>query len=156
MQINLSVRTEDLQKAHAISEKIEARIHREVPHVERVTIHYEPHRPARLRIAVPLEDSRQEMSESFGTAPYFALLAVHTADRRVEKQDVLTNPHQQVDKARGILVAKWLVNQKIDEILVADDITQKGPGYVFSDAAVKIRVVPAISLEQVVEMLKEE
>ena len=152
IQIDVAMRTDDLQKAHAISERIEARIHKDVPHVERVRIHYEPHQPTHRRIAVPLADSKQEMSEDFGKAPYFAMFLVHTADRSIETEDILPNPHQHVDKARGILVAKWLVNEKADEILVADDITQKGPGYVFSDAAVKIRVVPAVSLNEAREM----
>jgi cation diffusion facilitator family transporter len=155
IQIDVSMRTHDLQKAHTISERIEARIRKEISHVERVNIHYEPHRATHRRIAVPLAESKQEMSENFGRAPYFAIFLVRVIDGAVEGQDILANPHQHVDKARGILVGKWLVNQKIDEILVADDITEKGPGYVFSDAAIRIRVVPAMSLKEAMQMLRE-
>jgi hypothetical protein len=43
-------------------------------------------------------------------------------------------------------VAEWLVEKNVDEVAITEDIKHKGPGYVFSDAGVKVHVVSAKNL----------
>ena len=58
VQANLIVRVDDLKRAHQASERIESRIKRELPQVDRVQIHYEPIEQNIRRYATPLEDVR--------------------------------------------------------------------------------------------------
>ncbi len=95
------LRTGDLKKAHAISQHIEADIRKQMPLVDRVVIHYEPQVREHLRIAVPLADSMEQVSAHFGEAPYFAVVLLRLADGNIERQEVLTNPHTKVPKAKG-------------------------------------------------------
>ena len=49
------------------------------------------------------------------------------------------NPHQDVEKAKGIQVAEWLIAQKMDVVLLRESLQGKGPVYVFGDAGVEIQ-----------------
>ena len=102
--------------------------------------HYEPQVPKDLLFAVPLADMTGKISAHFGEAPYFALVRLRLAGGEIERQEVIANPHTAVTKAKGIRVAEWLVNQKVDVLAVKEDLHKKGPAYVFADAGVEVRV----------------
>jgi len=148
LEADVALRVDDLEKAHAVSHRIEEAIRAQVPHVERVRIHYEPKVRTHLRYAVPLADPAGTVSQHFGEAPFFALATVRTADGQVERQEVLTNPHTAVDKAKGIRVGEWLVGLKTDIVLLREDVHGKGPAYVFADAGVETQLTGATTLAQ--------
>lgn len=148
LEADVVLRVDDLEKAHNISRRIEEAIRAHVPHVERVRIHYEPRVRSRLRYAVPLVDPEGAVSPHFGEAPYFGLVTVRTADGQVERQEVLLNPHTNVEKAKGIRVGEWLVGLKADVVLLQEDVHGKGPAYVFADAGVETRLTDATTLAQ--------
>jgi len=153
----VALRVDDLDKAHAASRRIEEAIRAQVPHVERVRIHYEPRIRTHLRYAVPLADTGGTISPHFGEAPYFALVTVRTSHGQhqasgtpdVERQEVLPNPHANVEKAKGIRVGEWLVGLKADVVLLREDVQGKGPAYVFADAGVETRLTEASNLAEV-------
>ena len=70
---------------------------------------------------------------------YFALVTVGLADAQIEHQEMLSNPHQAVEKAKGIRVAEWLVGFRTDVVLLREDVQGKGPAYIFADAGVETR-----------------
>ena len=72
----------------------------------------------------------------------------HVADGQVERQEVLANPHQAVEKAKGIRVGEWLVGLKTDVVLLREDVQGKGPAYVFADAGVETRLTQAATLAE--------
>jgi cation diffusion facilitator family transporter len=149
LEADVALRVDDLEKAHAVSHRIEQAIRAQVPHVERVRIHYEPQVRSHLRYAVPLADPAGTVSQHFGEAPYFALVTVRTADGQVERQEVLANPHTHVEKAKGIRVGEWLMGLKADVVLLREDVHGKGPAYVFADAGVETRLTEANTLAEV-------
>jgi predicted Fe-Mo cluster-binding NifX family protein len=156
LEADVALRVDDLEKAHNVSRRIEKAIRAQVPHVERVRIHYEPRVRSHLRYAVPLADPGGAISSHFGEAPYFALVTVRTADGQVERQEVLPNPHTNVEKAKGIRVGEWLVNLKADVVLLQEDVHGKGPAYVFADAGVQTRLTEATTLRQAIAEQTEE
>jgi len=119
--------------------------------VERVLIHAEPMERTHLRHAVPLADPGGTLSEHFGEAPYFALVRVRLADRAIEEQQVVANPYKDLEKAKGIQVAEWLVNQKVDVVLMKESLRGKGPVYVFGDAGVEMQETEATTLAEALE-----
>jgi len=144
------LRVHDLDKAEAATRRVEAEIRRRVPHVERVLIHAEPMKRTHLRYAVPLVDPGGTLSEHFGEAPYFALIVVRLADGQVEEQQMLANPYQEEERAKGIRVAEWLVAQKVDVVLIKQSLQGKGPVYVFGDAGVEMREIDVGTLEEAI------
>jgi cation diffusion facilitator family transporter len=164
LEADLALRVDDLERAHAVSQRLERAIREQVPHVERVLIHYEPQVRTHLRYAVPLADAGGAVSEHFGESPYFALVTVRLADtqdlgelgRAIQHQEMLANPHQAVEKAKGIRVAEWLVGFKVDVVLLREDVQGKGPAYVFADAGVETRLTETATLaEAIAEQIEE-
>jgi len=149
LQADLVLRTEDLNKAHDISNAIEAKIHDQVPHVGRVMIHYEPMSARYRRLAVPLADTGRTVSEHFGQAPYFAIFTLDRQERRVLEKKLEKNPYTEMDQGKGIRVAEWLISLGVDELIVNSDIKHKGPGYVFANAGVHHQVVGTDDLYQI-------
>ena len=85
LEADVALRVDDLEKAHAVSQRLEKAIREQVPHVERVLIHYEPQVRTHLRYAVPLADAGGTVSEHFGESPYFALVTVRLADAALDR-----------------------------------------------------------------------
>ncbi len=151
VEAEVTLRVRDLEKAKAAIRHIEMQIRQAVPYVERVLIHAEPMERTHLRYAVPLADTDGTFSEHFGEAPYFALVTVRLADGAIEEQQVVSNPHKDLEKAKGIQVAEWLVNQKVDVVLVKESLRGKGPVYVFGDAGVEMQETEATTLSEALE-----
>jgi len=148
IEADVALRVDDLEKAHLVSQRIEKAIRDQVPHVERVLLHYEPQQRTHVCYAVPLVDPDGRVSEHFGEAPYFGLVTVRLADGQIERQELLANPHLGVEKAKGIRVGEWLVGLKIDEVLLREDVRGRGPAYVLADAGVGTRIIRAKTLSE--------
>ncbi|MEA3415011.1 MAG: cation diffusion facilitator family transporter [Thermodesulfobacteriota bacterium] len=156
LETEVVLRTGDLKKAHEVSQHIEADIRKQMSLVDRVVIHYEPQVHEHLRIAVPLADSMEQVSAHFGEAPYFAVVLLRLADGNIERQEVVTNPHTKVPKAKGIRVAEWLVEHKVDVVAVKEDLHKKGPAYVFADAGIELQVSTAGRLSEVIDFFRKQ
>jgi cation diffusion facilitator family transporter len=155
VEAEVVLRVRELERAEAATQRIEEHIRQAVPHVERVLIHAEPMKRTHLRYAVPLSDTAGTLSEHFGEAPNFALVTVRLADDAVEEQQIVANPHQTLEKAKGIRVAEWLVSEKVDVVLLKESLRGKGPVYVFGDAGVEMREAEATTLEKALSKLGE-
>jgi len=139
VESSVVLRTVDLEVSEAAVQRIEQRVHKMVPNVDRVLIHPKPMRREHLRYAVPLQDVNGVVSEHLGEAPYFGLARLRGADGHIEQQEIVANPHTEVERAKGLRVAEWLVHLKVDVVLLRDDLTGKGPSYVFAGAGVEVR-----------------
>lgn len=155
LEMVLAVRAENLEKAHGVSIRIEQRIRAEVPRVDRVVIHCEPQIRTCLHVAVPLADMEGTLSAHFGEAPFFARLLIRIEGAELEQQQIAANPFAHLEKTRGIMVAEWLVGQKVDLVIQKEPLG-KGPEYVFRDAGVEVEVWDATSLADVTSRLRSE
>jgi len=156
VEAEVTLRVRDLEKAEAITRHIEMQIRQAMPYVERVLIHAEPMERTHLRYAVPLADPDGTISEHLGEAPYFALITVRLTDGAIEKQQVVANPHKDMERAKGIQVAEWLVDQKVEVVLMKESLRGKGPVYVFGDAGVEMQETEATTLAEALEEEREE
>ncbi len=149
------LRVHDLAKAETVIQRIKAQIQEAVPFVERVLIHAEPQERTHLRYAAPLADHAGSLSEHFGEAPYFALGRMRLSDGHVDEERIVDTPGAEMEKARGIYVAEWLVDQKVDVVLLKQEMRGKGPVYVFGDANVEMREVETDNLAKALARLYE-
>lgn len=152
IQASITLRTSDLKKAHDISRRIEDEIHDRVPHVGRIMIHYEPGSSRYFRIAVPMENTDKFISSHFGEAPYFVIFTLDRKQRQILEKTFERNPYQKQAHGKGIQVAEWLISHHhIDELIVNSDIKHKGPGYVFANAGITVRVIETEDLNTVID-----
>ncbi len=134
----VAVRTDDLEKAHAAADRLEASVRDELPGVDHMTLHLEPQRTDVLTVCLPLAADPERLSDEFGSASRFAFVKLKTADGTIVDKAVRDNPHQHDDRQKGIVTAEWLVGFAVDVLLVTHEV-KKGPAYVFRDAAVEVR-----------------
>jgi cation diffusion facilitator family transporter len=153
VEATVTFRVSDLTKAHQISQRIEDKIKETRCCVDRVLIHYEPEAKTQLRYAVPLSDSRGEISQHFGESPYFALVDVDTRTNKVIRQEVMENPHLTLKKGKGIKVAQFLLGQKPGIVVTRENLTGKGPGYAFADAGVETRKTKIRDVDELLNQL---
>ena len=143
----VTVRTQDLESAHQVSRHLETRIREQIPHIEKITILYEPRKREIIRVALPLADENGRISGHFGEAPWFAVVHVRRSSQAVRKTDILKNPHTATDTAKGIRVAEWLVNAGVDHVGMKEDISRKGPGYVLANGGIQAHLITGDHLD---------
>ncbi len=151
VEAEIILRLHDLDKAETATQRMEAQVRQAVPYIERVLIHAAPLERTHLRYAAPLVDPSGALSEHFGEAPYFALVTIRLADNEIEAQQVLRNPHQEEEKAKGIRVAEWLVGQKADVVLLRKALSGRGPVYVFGEAGIEMVSTEATALSEALD-----
>jgi cation diffusion facilitator family transporter len=149
LEAEVSLRTADLEKAHAVSERIKANIREQVSRVDRVLIHYEPRKKETMVVAIPLELNRESVSEHFGEAPLFYLAILREAGAQIIEERFIPNPFLGEKKAKGIKVSKWLLQQGMDRLYTPKNLEGKGAGYVLSDAGVEVRVLQGGALSEI-------
>lgn len=156
LQATITLKTDNLERAHQISEDIQKKIRNHVKHVEKVVIHYVPREKSHVRIALPLEDRKDRICTHFGEAPYFAFVHIRREGKEIEKQEILENLHRSVKTAKGIRVAEWLVGQGVEHVGMKEDVSGKGPGYMLSSRGVKIHLISAEHLGQAISEIAAE
>lgn len=149
----VTLRISDLERAHSVSERIEDRIRKTVPNVDRVLIHYEPQSKTQLRYAVALTSTQGKISQHFGESHYFALVDVDFKEKKVQRQEIVANPHLDLTKGKGIKVAEFLLSYKPDVIVARENLSGKGPGYAFAEAGVETIQTEAKSLDEFLDQL---
>lgn len=153
IEADIVVRSHDLEQAHLISRRLETAIRQGIPRVERVLIHYEPEQKATLRLAMPLDESKQRVSPHFGDAPFFALIDLESTTGQVVSQRIVFNPYLGVDKQKGILVAEFLVGEDVDRVLTPEGLMGKGPSFVLSNANIEVLATDKETLDEVVSAI---
>ena len=147
VEADITLRTSNLERAHQISERIEREIAKTILNVDHTVLHYEPQHATKIRYAVPLANHEGAISDHFGEAPYFAIVDIDIPGRRVERTEVIANPHQHATKKKGILVANFLATFKPDIVASKEDLKGKGPWYVFAGAGTELAESSANDLE---------
>jgi predicted Fe-Mo cluster-binding NifX family protein len=139
-----------LREAHGIACDIEDTIRARVPFVERVTVRYEPEQKETVRYAVPLANSKGLLSEHFGSAPVIAIWDAGAADGSVRSVELLKNPAADREKGKGIGLAQFLIDRKVDVVYTKESFSGKGPDYVLSDADVTVKTTDADTLSALI------
>ena len=154
MEIETSLR--DLERAHLVSDKIEANIKSELKNVDKVIIHIEPVAKDFIRFAVPCtenEGMRSKVSWHFGEAEYFCIFDIKAVDNELMDMRFVRNPFVTLEKQKGLKAAELLVSHKIDKIVTKESIAKKSAFYVFDDAYVEFEVTDSDTLGELIEKL---
>ena len=156
IEADIVIKAKNLEKASAVSRKIEGEIRKHVSHVDHILIHYEPQKKETSTLAIPLNDDRKGLSEHFGEAPYFYLVAIRERDGALLSEAYHRNPFFEEEKGKGIRVSEWLLEKGIDTVYTPKGFKGKGPGYVFSDAGVDVIVTEERGLKEIMKNFPKE
>ena len=154
IEADIILKVHDLDRAHAVSRRIEGEIKKKVSNVDHILIHYEPQKRETRMCAIPLADDKRTVCDHFGDAPYFYLATLRESDGTILEERFLHNPFLQEEKGKGIKVSEWLVQQGANTVFNRRDFKGKGPSYVFSDAEVDVHITESESLEEAIQQMK--
>jgi predicted Fe-Mo cluster-binding NifX family protein len=149
IEADIVVKAKDLDKAHFVGQRIEAKIRDDVSHVDHILIHYEPQKKDTRTCAVPVMEDRETLSEHFGEAPYFYVATLREKDGVMLSESYHHNPFAGEEKGKGIKVSEWLIEKGVDTVYSPKGFKGKGPGYVFSDAGIDVVVTENRTLENI-------
>lgn len=149
IEAEIVVKVRDLHKAHEVSQRIEEEIKSKIEHVDQITIHYEPQEKNTVTFAVPVNEDKSHLAEHFGKAPFFYVMTINRNDGSVLEEGFFRNPVTHEKKGKGIRVSKWLLEKGIDKVFSPKVLTDKGPGYVLSNAGVDIIIAHQSNVEEI-------
>jgi cation diffusion facilitator family transporter len=154
VHIDIRLFVKKLKAAHELAHDIEGAIRKEVPFIERVSIHYEPVKKDYRRHAVPLANREGLISEHFGSAPFIGIWDIRVSGPVMLSQDVMENPFMNLEKGKGIKLAELLIDKEIDFLYTKEAFEGKGPQYVLSDAAIEVMKTDMKNLNDLIEFSK--
>lgn len=153
IEAGVVLRPTEAAAAHAAIARVERTVRRTLRHVERVLLHLEAASTASLRYAIPIEEDGA-VSAHFGRAPRFAVVTARRADGAIEEQRTLANPHAARGEGKGVSVAEWLAEMKIDLVLTREIPKGPGPAHVFGEAGIEVRATSAATLPEAIDMAR--
>jgi len=148
LDIRLSIRK--LEEAHHLADRVESAIRKEIPFVERVSIHYEPTKRECTKYAVPLTNREGKLSGHFGSAPFIGIWSKTNNNGDIISQQVLDNPSLQMEKGKGIKLAEVLAEKGVNVLYIRKPFEGKGPEYVFSNSEVEVRITDKETIKQLI------
>ena len=163
VEISLHMHTRLLREAHEIVSHLEEEIFDRWPEIDKILIHYEPQHKATWRIAVPLEHAPEQnpghsesLSDHFGEAPFFAILAKDTRTGEVRVEDYLDNPFRTLERQKGVRAAEFLAQHDVDEIVTRANLEGKGSGYALEALHVAHSATSAATLPELAAQIATE
>jgi cation diffusion facilitator family transporter len=154
LDIRLSIKK--LEEAHHLADLVENAIRKEVPFVERVSIHYEPAKREYTEYAVPLASREGEISGHFGSAPFIGTWNKKMNEDAILSQQILDNPFLETEKGKGIKLAEFLAEKGVNVLYVRKPFEGKGPKYVFSNYEVEVRITDRETMKQLIQDIKSD
>jgi predicted Fe-Mo cluster-binding NifX family protein len=130
-----------LERAHLISEAVEARIKEHFKNLELITVHVGLAHRKKTRIAIPIVEDKGLLSSvnlHFGNAPYFAFIDVEKD--QIVGSYVKTNEGAKLSHKKGIQAANLLVKENVDVALAG--AIGEGPFHVLGDNLIQMYLLP--------------
>jgi predicted Fe-Mo cluster-binding NifX family protein len=101
--------------AHGLEDEIQRRF----PRVLMVRVKTHPRQPQEIRRVTPVKGPEGLIETHFAKAPWFRLETIDRASQVIISQEYIQNPHCEEKTKKGLLVGRWLLNFKPDQVIVA-------------------------------------
>ena len=120
VDIDVVLHTPSHKTADLVADRLEEELLDEFPGLvlARIRPHYAP--GEFMKRIVPLESPEGERSQSFATAPWFLVETMTTEGRVVKKREFVENRYRNAEKKKGLLVGRFLLKLKPDEVVTED------------------------------------
>ncbi len=114
--IVLEVKEKDTESAHLMIDTIEQELHRQIPNLAITTIHYEPEKKTLKKVALLLDESRKNISETFGKTAWIEICETNSKGDVVNRQ-LVKNPVGAEQRGKAIKLAAWLIKEQVERIV---------------------------------------
>lgn len=109
----------DVKRAHEIADRIEEKVKKEIAQIDSLTVHIEPYKKKRVKVAIPVEERKgwdSKLIEHFGRANYFAFLILE--GKRIRKFEIKKNPFKTKKVRAGLATARGMLKEKVDIVIL--------------------------------------
>ncbi|MFU8652859.1 cation diffusion facilitator family transporter [Methanotorris formicicus] len=111
------------KEAHRISDDVVDKIRENIKNIDSITIHIDPIKMKKIRIAVPIESAdkdrfKSKINKKFAFSPYF--MFVDVSDGKITNSFIKENPAKNLEKKKGIETANFLIDNDVDVVIVKD------------------------------------
>ncbi len=152
IEAEVTVATNDLEKAHNIVHEVEAVVKREVPFIEKLVIHFEPEEKRAELYAVPVNG--EKVCDRFAECPEILLLKHGKGEfKTVEK---IKNPAKELKFGKCIELVEFLARKGVDCIAVNNLPLGKGVIYALSAYGIGMKLITEEDLGSFLKKLKED
>lgn len=110
--------------SHKMADQVADRLEEELLHnfpgliLVRIRPHYAPGQF--IRRVTPVERPEGQLSLHLSTAPWFLVETMVTETREVKRRQFVENRYRDATKRKGLLVGRWLLKLKPDEVVAED------------------------------------
>ena len=112
----------NVERAHEVADNIEEKIKKNLKEVESFTIHIEPFKSSKQKVAIPIKKDKgldSEVINHFGRAENFIFVSLE--GNKVKSYYIKKNPFKKKELRAGLSAARFVLNEKID-ILITDEM----------------------------------
>lgn len=135
--IVLQVKQKNMQQAHLLIDKIEDRLHKNIPNLANVTIHYEPEKKTSIKVAVLLGKDQQSIATSFNQTVWIKLMRYRETGEFLDKA-IIPNPVDPDQKGKSIRLAAWLIKEDVENVVFNPEDVRDDIKTLFSALGIKI------------------
>jgi cation diffusion facilitator family transporter len=121
VDLDVIIRSHSQDLADRIVHLLEEEIRRRFPRVVMASIKPHSRRSPHLQRLTPVKTPGGEMEAHFAKAPWFLRETIDRNSQEVVNQEYVRNPHVDAETKRGFLVGKWLLDFKLDQVVVAEE-----------------------------------
>lgn len=155
LEAEIQLHVSDLEKAHIITDQIEAEIREEVPYVERILLHAEPETSDTLQAVIPLQADQKSIAKA-GEAEWFAFYTIDKQSKNFRLERLEQNPYTHESSGRGIKIAQWLIKNQIHYVVSPEPLAHKGMLYALQAADIHVFVTSAEKDNEILDSLIKE
>ena len=152
IEAEVTVATNDLEKAHNIVHEVEAVVKREIPFVEKLIIHFEPEEKRAEIYAVPVNGNR--VCDRFAECP--EILILKQGEKGLETVEKIKNPAVNLRFGKCIELVEFLARRGVDCIAVNNLPIGKGVIYALSAYGIGMKLITEENLNSFLQKLKED
>ena len=120
VELDVDLRTGSLPKAGRLCRHLEQELGRQFPRLASVRVRAQAKPNPVLRRITPMKGSGDETEIHLARAPRFLVEEVERDSGKVLSRREVANPHADAESKRGLLVGRWLLSLKPDQVRVAD------------------------------------
>lgn len=120
VDLDVVIRSNSQELADKIAHLLENEIHQQFPRVVMVSVKPHSRQSKHLRRLTPVKEPGGPVEPHLARAPWFLVETMDRKNHQTIGQEYLQNPHWQEETKKGLLVGRWLLGLKPDQVVVAE------------------------------------
>jgi len=136
IDMDVEMRTPSHKLADFVADRLEEDVPNQFPNVVMVRIRPHYSRGEFIRRITPVDRPDGNRVEQLSSAPWFLLETVRLSSKKIERRQFIENKYKKAERRKGLLVGKWLLSLKPDELVTKDN--DSTPIIILKEAGVDI------------------